>query len=141
MRHSVIVLDGLLKSRELENINYWSENLFIHDLSIRANLNDCWLNVVSWSRNLLSTCQDAASLRFNLLKALQVVTNTVLAVHRAHESVSGHWVSNRDILVGLDHARHKSIINGLVEVDSAQGRAPLTTGTDRCKHCALEGEL
>ena len=99
MRHAVIVLDRLLEGRELENVDNRGEDLLIHDCGVGADLNDCWLDVVSWSRKLLATCQDAAALRLNLLEALQVVTDTVLAVHWAHESISSHRISDRHILV------------------------------------------
>ena len=102
----------------------------VHDICVRADLYNSWLDVVAWSGKRVSTVQDATALSLDLLESLYVFIDTLLAVHWAHESVLGHWVSNDHIPVRLDHSGDESIIDGLVQVDSPQGCAPLTA----CAH-------
>ena len=108
----------MLERRELEDVDDWRKNLVVHNICVRADLNYCWLDVVAWSRKSVSAVQDATALSLDLLESLYVFIDTLLAVHWAHESVRGHWVSNDHIGVRLDHSCDESIINGLMQVDS-----------------------
>ena len=105
----------------------------VHDICVRADLNNSWLDVVAWSGKPVSTVEDSTTLSLNLLESLYVFIDTILAVHGAHESVRGHWVSNDHICVRLDHSGDESIIDGLVQVDSPQSSAPLTTCAHSCE--------
>ena len=105
----------------------------VHDVCVRADLYNSWLDVVAWSGKHVSTVEDTTTLSFDLLESLYVLIDTLLAVHWAHESVFVHRVSNDYIPVRLDHSGNESIINGLVQVDSPQSGAPLTACAHSCE--------
>ena len=133
MRYSVIVCDGLLECRELEDVDDWSKDLMVHNICIRADFYNSWFDVVTWSRKPVSTVENSTTLGLDLLESLNVFIDTLLAVHWAHESVRCHRVSNDYVSVRLDHSCDESIVNGLVQIDSPQGGTPLTTCSHSCK--------
>ena len=99
MGYSIIVCDGLLERRELEDVDDWRKDLVVHDIGVWADLYNSWLDVVTWSGKPVSTVEDATALSLDLLESLYEFIDTLLAVHWAHESVGCHWVSNDNISV------------------------------------------
>mmetsp|Transcript_29131 Transcript_29131/g.36123 ORF Transcript_29131/g.36123 Transcript_29131/m.36123 type:complete len:306 (-) Transcript_29131:176-1093(-) len=62
-------------------------------------------------------------------------------MHGSHEGASSHGVADSHVLVRFDHASNEGVIDRVVEEDSAEGRAPLTTSADSGEYGTLKSEF
>ena len=137
--HAVVVGDRLFESLELEYVDDGCEDFLIDNLSVSADRNDRWLDVVSGACNLLASAKDTAALSHNLLETLSVLMNAVGGVHGAHQGASSHGVANGHSSVSLDHTGNEGVVDGLVEVDSSQRGASLAASANCGEDSSLEG--
>ena len=110
MGHAIVLLDGLIESGEFEDVNDRCKYLLVHDLSVRADLNNRRHHIVAWTVDSLATVEDLSTLTLDLFNSLSVVTQAVGAMHGAHESLRVHGVANHNIGVRLYHALDESVI-------------------------------
>lgn len=141
MRDTIVVRNGLLECGELEDVDDGGEDLLVDDLSIWADFDDRWLDVVAWASDSVSTVEDASTLRLNLLESFSVVADAVRVVQGAHQSLAVHGVTNGHRLVCLDHAGHEGVIDGVVKIDSSERSASLSACSHGGEDATLEGEL
>lgn len=100
----------------------------LYDVCIMINLDNSWLNIVSLDN--VASSKNLATLLLDLLESFNVGVHSQLVVQRSHESLTVHRISNVDCLVSFDHSLHKVIIDRLMQEDSSQRCASLSTSTN-----------
>ena len=134
-------MNFIFKSLELEYVDDWCKYLFLNNRGIVVDRNNSRFNVVTWSRQNFAATKNFTTLLLYLYEAVLEFFHSPLRVQRSNQSFLGHWVSNIQGFVGLNHSLDKCIIHRLMQKYSSQSGTTLATGSYGRENTSLKGKL
>lgn len=108
-------------------------------LCIMIDADNCWLYVVTWAFYYVTTIENLTSLALNILNTYFKLLLSMLSVEGTEESIRVKWVTTLNCFVSGDHSFYEFIMNTLVNYDTSQSGATLTSCTYCSKDTSLEG--
>lgn len=144
MWNLVVPANHFVQGPEFEDVQNWGEYLCLHNLGIVFDFHDRWQDIVAIHIvEHFAAVQDLSSLLLNFFQTITVHLDALLGVKRSQQGIVIEWVTHALLKgwIGLDHASNEIVIDILVNKQSSQRRAPLSTRAHRSKDRTLEGKL
>lgn len=134
-------MNGFIKSLELHDVDDWSEELVLYDVSFMADGDNGWLNIVAFTLHDIATIEDLTTLLLDLLNTFLVLGDTILGVERSKESLGVERITHLNGFVSRDHSIHELVMDAFVQEDSSHGGASLASSTNTGEDTCLESKV